>query len=92
MKTYENIFNQYLTKEEIPFYLLNKRIIFPDDKTLDIYGSMYITTDTPWTNLSFQIYDTIDYWWILCSINPSSVFYAKEGELVYYISKSHPSG
>ena len=89
MKTYENIFNQYLTKEEIPFYLLNKRIIFPDDKTLDIYGSMYITTDTPWTNLSFQIYDTIDYWWILCSINPSSVFYAKEGELVYYIKPEY---
>lgn len=89
MKTYENIFNQYLTKEEIPFYLLNKRIIFPDDKTLDIYDSMYITTDTPWTNLSFQIYDTIDYWWILCSINPSSVFYAKEGELVYYIKPEY---
>jgi hypothetical protein len=86
---YDKIFNQYLSKEGIPFYLLNKRIIFPEDKTLDIYGSLYLASDTPWTNLSYQLYDTIDYWWILCSINTSSIFYAKEGDVIHYIKPEY---
>ena len=86
---YTQIFRQYKTKEGIPFNLLNKRIVFPEDKTLDIYESIYVTADTPWTILSYQLYDTIEYWWILCSINPSSVFYAKEGETVYFIKPEY---
>ena len=89
MKDYENIFNKYLSKEGIPFYLLNKRIVFPEDKNTEIYDSIYIAADTPWTTLSYQLYDTIDYWWILCSINPASIFYAHEGETIYFVKPEY---
>ena len=88
-KNYTSIFRQYKTEENIPFYLLNKRVVFPADKSLDIYDSIYVTSDTPWTILSYQLYDSIEYWWILCSINPSSIFYAKEGDTIHYIKRQY---
>lgn len=91
LKSYTSIFRQYNTKENIPFLLLNKRVIFPADKTLGIYDSVYIASDTPWTTLSYQLYNSIEYWWILCSINPSSIFYAKEGDTIYYIKPEYIS-
>ena len=86
---YTKIFRTYRTKENIPFYLLNKRVEFPSDKSLYIYDSTLIDTNTPWTILSYKIYNTIDYWWVLCSINPSSIFYAEAGTYVYYIKPEY---
>jgi hypothetical protein len=86
---YTKIFRLYNTKENIPFFLLNKRVEFPSDKTLDIYNSTLISSNIPWTVLSYKLYGSIDYWWILCSLNSSSIFYAKEGEYVYYIKPEY---
>lgn len=86
---YTDIFRSYTTEEGQPFYLLNKRVDFPSDKTLDIYDSFEVTADTPWTILSYKLYNTIDYWWVLASINPSSIFYAKEGDTIYYINSDY---
>lgn len=86
---YTEIFRKYRTKEGQLFHLLNKRIDFPSDKTLDIYESMEVTANTPWTILSYKLYDTIDYWWVLTSINTSSIFYAKEGDIIYYIKPDY---
>jgi hypothetical protein len=86
---YTKIFRLYNTKENIPFFLLNKRVEFPSDKTLDIYNSTLISSNIPWTILSYKLYGSIDYWWILCSLNSSSIFYAKEGEYVYYIKPEY---
>lgn len=47
MNDYKDIFKVYRTTENIPFLMLNRRIVFPDDKTLDIYGRKYIASDTP---------------------------------------------
>lgn len=82
---FSEIFNLYKTKENKEFYLYNKSINFPEDKSLDIYDTMTMGSDTPWTLLSYKIYNTIDYWWVLTSINKSSVFYAKEGDNIYFI-------
>ena len=68
---------------------MNKRVEFPSDKSLYIYDSTLIDTNTPWTILSYKIYNTIDYWWVLCSINPSSIFYAEAGTYVYYIKPEY---
>jgi hypothetical protein len=86
---YSKIFRVYNTKENIPFLLLNKRVEFPSDRSLDIYKSTLINSNIPWTVLSYKLYGTIDYWWILCSLNPSSIFYAKEGEYIYYIKPEY---
>lgn len=47
MSDYKDIFKRYETTEGIPFLMLNKRIVFPDDKNLEIYEKRYVTTDTP---------------------------------------------
>lgn len=79
------IFNQYYTKENIPFILLSKNIHFPDDKKL--YDKMYVSENIPWTILSYQIYKTINYWWVLSSLNKNAPFYAKKGTEVKFIRK-----
>lgn len=86
---YNDIFRIYTTSEGIPFYLLNKSISFPLDRSLDIYGYKIITEDTPWTILSYKIYGTIDYWWILCSLNQSSIFFAKSDTDICYIKPEY---
>ena len=86
---YTEIFRKYKTKEGQLFYLLNKRIDFPTDKSLEIYDSLEAPSDIPWTILSYQLYDTIDYWWVLTSINKSSIFYAKTGDTIYYIKPDY---
>lgn len=89
MSSYKDIFNEYKTTEGIPFKLFNKRIVFPDDKNLDIYSKTNITSDTPWTILSYQIYGSIEYWWILCALNEHNMYYAREGSTVVYIKSEY---
>lgn len=95
MVNFQDIFNAY-TINGTKFYLMNKDIVYPDDKNLDIYGSVLIPDDTPWTVLSYKIYGTINFWWLLAGINrhqfkknESSVFYAPAGMNCYYIKKSY---
>lgn len=89
MASYKDIFNDYKTAEGIPFKLFNKRIVFPEDKSLNIYSAVNITTDTPWTILSYQIYGSIEYWWILCALNEHNMYYAREGSSVTYVKKEY---
>ncbi len=83
----DKIFNQYETSEGIPFYLLSRNIHFPDaDESL--YSYVYVSENIPWTILSYKIYGTIDYWWVLSALNKQYPFYAKMGNSVKYIDKS----
>lgn len=83
----KKIFNQYETSEGIPFYLLSKSIHFPeDDKSL--YKYLYISENVPWTILSYQLYGTLNYWWVLSSLNKNQPFYAKKGYTIKFIDKS----
>lgn len=86
---YSKIFNTYKTSENIPFLLLNRSVAFPEDRTLDLYDSVFVSSDTPWTILSYKIYGTIEYWWILCSLNKSSIFYAPEGDTICYVKPEY---
>lgn len=89
MNDYKDIFKVYRTTENIPFLMLNRRIVFPDDKTLDIYGRKYIASDTPWTVLSYQLYGTIQYWWVLCALNEYNMYYCKEGSYLTYVKAEY---
>lgn len=86
---YSEIFNAYTTTEGIYFTLKNRRIHFPADKTLPIYGKLYVGTNTAWTILSYNIYNTIDYWWLLCSLNDNKVFYAPANSEILYIKPAY---
>lgn len=88
MINYSKIFNSYITAEGQPFLSLSRRVVFPNDKTNEIYTTKHIQDDTPWTILSYQLYNTIDYWWVLCSLNEDMVFYAKRGEEILIIKPS----
>jgi hypothetical protein len=88
MKDYSYIFNGYYTEEGIPYYLLNKSVIFPHDKSLSFYARYYVDEDIAWTILSYQLYGTIDYWWVLSSLNKSMIFYAERGSEILVI---HPN-
>lgn len=89
MIKYSNIFKSYTTYEGEPFYSLNRTVIFPNDDTLEIYDKYYIQDNTPWTILSYQLYGTIDYWWVLCALNKGQVFYAEEGKEILIIKKDY---
>lgn len=90
---FSDIFNIY-QEGDIDFYLLNKAIIFPDDKQLDIYKKVFVPEDIAWTVLSYKLYGSIEYWWVLCAINRkgfnqgrSNIFCATAGSYCYYIDK-----
>lgn len=87
MKDYSYIFNGYYTEEGTPYYFLNKRVVFPNDQSLDFYVKYYVDVDTPWTILSYKLYGTIDYWWVLSSLNNKMIFYAESGSEILII---HP--
>lgn len=76
---YNNLFYLYFTSEGIPFTLKNRSITFPEDTNNPIYEKMYVPINTPWTVLSYQLYKTVEYWWVLAALNKSQVFYAQEG-------------
>lgn len=88
MTDYTGIFNSYMTSEGQPFLCINKRVVFPSDETHPIYKKYHIQDDTPWTILSYQLYNTINYWWVLCSLNHSMVFYAEKGSEILIIKPS----
>lgn len=68
------------------FYNISKSVKFPDDQSLDIYDTMYIDQNIPWTVLSWKIYNTIDYWWVLNNINLNNgKFYAEKQSTIKFI-------
>lgn len=88
MINYTGIFSSYYTAEGQPFLNLNKRVVFPSDINNEIYEKYHIQDNTPWTVLSHQLYKTIDYWWVLCSLNHTMVFYAEKGSEILIIKPS----
>lgn len=87
---YSQVFDRYKDDNGTIFFVPINNIILPQDRSIDIYEDQYIDTDTPWTVLSWKIYGTIDYWWILSQLNKdtNSHFYAKVGSTVTIIKPS----
>jgi len=66
---YENIFKMYKNKDSQYFYNLTKTISIPED--IDPGQIIYyrIRRKMPWTMVSFNIYNTIELWWLICLLN-----------------------
>lgn len=86
---YTKIFNEYDTSEGVPFYILSKRVNFPEDDSLEIYSYVYSPDDTPWTIMSYQLYGSINYWWVLTSLNYDMPFYANRGSVIKVINPKY---
>lgn len=82
---YSKIFNKYKTTEGVTFNFISRKINFPEDESLPIYTKVYCDDDCPWTIASYKLYGSIDYWWVLCSLNKNMEFYAKGGETILII-------
>jgi hypothetical protein len=66
---YENIFKMYDLKTGQHYYNLLRSIHFPDN--IDNTQITYITVkqSLPWTAISFNVYQTIELWWLICLLN-----------------------
>ena len=74
---YENIFNVYtVTKDNKNFYFynINNKIQLPT-----VIGSNYLNTivldrTLPWTTLSYNLYGTINLWYLIYILNHTDLF------------------
>ena len=90
LELYENIFKvNLLENKDKNFYFYNtlNKVIFPDNLDGSVYKEVTVQTDTPWTTLSFNLYGTINLWWVVYLINkPKYIFLAKGGTTIKYIT------
>ena len=78
---YENIFNVNLIDGDgsnLYFYNILNKVVFPDDISDEYITEIVINIDKPWTTLSYEIYGTIQLWWVIVLLNsPEYIFKAK---------------
>lgn len=91
----ENIFNMSQTEDNgYYFYNITRTIRF-DSSTIDrgYYFKYIVDRNMPWTTLSYQIYNTIDLWWLICVVNniDNPVEFATPGASLKIIKPVHVS-
>ena len=86
---YENIFNVSLLDndgKDLYFYNILDKVIFPDDISDEYIDKVTINTDKPWTTLSYELYGTIQLWWVVFLLNkPEYIFKAQAGTTYKFI-------
>ncbi len=89
---YENIFKINLIdtdNNDLYFYNLLNKIIFPDDISDEIVDTLIPQNDIPWTTLSYKLYGTINLWWTVYLLNkPDYIFKAQAATEYKYIKPS----
>lgn len=66
---YENIFKLYKDPNSIYFYNILNNIIVPDNIDQQFYYIIKLNRKIPWTTISYEQYQNIDLWWLICLIN-----------------------
>jgi hypothetical protein len=66
---YENIFRVYQTNQNQYYYSLLQSVYLPNN--IDDTKIFYITVQAnlPWTTISYNAYQTIELWWLICLVN-----------------------
>ena len=92
----ENIFKINLIdtdNNDLYFYNLLNKIIFPDDISDEIVDTIVLQNDIPWTALSYQLYGTINLWWTVYLLNkPDYIFKAQAATEYKYIKPGAMGG
>lgn len=91
---YENIFKIYTVdkglKDKYYFYNILNKVAIPDSIDKGLIDSVKLTKRLPWTTFSFQLYGTIQLWWLIVILNkPKNIFYAEPGITYKYFKQSN---
>jgi hypothetical protein len=65
---YENIFN-LARADKYYFYNIIKKISFPDELNTNMFYTVKITSEMPWTTFAHQVYGDQTLWWLICILN-----------------------
>lgn len=71
--SYENVFRVYSTENtsgtSYLYYNILNSVYLPSDLTPDTYYIRSVQRTLPWTSISYNEYQTIDLWWLICAAN-----------------------
>lgn len=65
----ENIFNVYTNENSAYFYNILNSVYFPNDIDVTYYTTYVVQPKDTWPILSWKNYQTVNLWWLLCSVN-----------------------
>lgn len=89
----ENLFNVYNNGSNY-FYNLIGTVNIPQDLDPTVYIFFTVTSDyMPWTLISYKVYNTIDLWWLICSVNniQNPLQFAKAGTKLKILAPEYVS-
>lgn len=66
---YENIFKIYYNEDGLPFYNLNRSIVFPNNLDPGLFNVFVYDAPLQWPILSYKLYQTIYLWWMIIEVN-----------------------
>jgi hypothetical protein len=67
---YENIFRIFNTGDKnFYYYNIVKKIVIPDNLDERLFYNVTLPNGTPLTTFSYNLYGTIDLWWLILIIN-----------------------
>lgn len=86
---YENIFKLYIvekgSKDSYYYYNILNKVTIPDNIEQNLLGTISLNKKLPWTTFSYQLYGTIQLWWLILLVNkPKNIFYAEPGKQYKY--------
>lgn len=88
---YSEIFNTYYVNQ-VPFFNILKKIQLPDDKSTDLYKKYNIPYNMPWVFLSYMLYGSIDYYWLILLANQDkklNPMYAEVSKEIFVIKPEY---
>lgn len=87
---YENLFNVNLIEgTNMYFYNILNKVIFPEDISDEFIDEITLMSDKPWTMLSFQLYGTINLWWVVYLLNKPDYIFKAQANTTYKFIKSN---
>jgi hypothetical protein len=87
---YENLFNVNLIEgTNMYFYNILNKVIFPEDISDEFINEITLMSDKPWTMLSFQLYGTINLWWVVYLLNKPDYIFKAQANTTYKFIKSN---
>jgi hypothetical protein len=70
---YENIFRLYLKNDKYIYNVLKRVDIDISLADAETFTATSLKSEAPWTNISFQLYGTMDLWWLIYICNKDVV-------------------
>lgn len=86
---YENIFKMYKTDYNQYYYNILNTVQFPENLNPSVYYEITVSSKMPWTMISFNEYETMDLWWLICLVNKidNPLDFAAVGQILKIIRK-----